>query len=241
LGRDGRGRAVIEGEQSKRLGDAVARRQAERGWVIGQRVSSSTFYKLTRGAPSLLGRLPEWSRRMRWTPQSAQRVALDAGDPTPLELLPARLRQAVEVWCADHGGQDAAVAVPEGMWTMLAAGRLPGMDADEDAFYDALYDALSGEFPAGTLQALRDLDGAMGWVPGSSERVLRTGAAPVPLGASRLVIDLDGPPGAADLDTYFQVAGRLSAVAPQMTPEDRGRLTAVLRWLLNDWTARQGS
>lgn len=241
LARDGRGRMVITGEQSESLGAAVRARHLAKGWPLGSRSSTSSFYDLAGGRPALYLRLSQWSRRMWWTPGSAEGVALRDEEPTPLEELPARLRWAVESRCADKGW-DPAVTVAPGMWAALGEGRLPALGRESKEFYDALFDALGGEFPPATVQALLDLDAAMQWVPRSAEQVLRQGGVPTPLegDASRVVVELDLPPGAVTLGEWFQVTGRAATAAPQMTDEERGRLAAVLGQMLDDWEQRRG-
>lgn len=231
---------ILAEEQSRRLGEGVRQRHVARGWPIGSRGSSSSYYDAVKGRPVLLTVLPKWDARMEWVPGSAEGLALRGERPTPLEEVPARLRRAVEDRCAERG-QDPAAVVPEGTWAAIAPeevldGRLPGV-----ADLPALGRALCGNLPPATVQALLDLDAAMGWVPRSAERVAREGREPTPVEApTRVVVELGHPGVTAELGEWYAVSGAATSAAPSMTPEERGRMTAVLRSMLDDWAERRG-
>jgi len=233
---------VTTPEQSARLYEAIKARHGERGWVIGSRQSASSYYAIQRGGPVLYTALAKWDRRMQWVAGSAEAVAVDEVAPTTLESRITGLRAAVESRCAERGWVPAN-RLPEGLWESLRGRRLPGLPEDNaDAFLDAVFDALAGDFPDGTRQALVDLDTAVEWELHSAERLLRDGTEPRRLEGDhrRVVIELDTPPGAATVDEWYQIAGRATASAPQMSEEDLGRMSAVLQRMLDDWQARQG-
>lgn len=234
---DGRGRAVTTPDQSRALYDALERRRRERGWNIGFKGTSSTWYDLRDGRAALLTKLKRWSERVEWTPSSAERVALRDEEPTPLEELPARLRRAIEARCNDRG-RDPAAEVPSGMWATLAEGLLPGLPSPQD-----LFNALdAGSLPPATVQALLDVDAAMDWLPRSAERVALEDEKPVPVEAGRrIVIEFEETPPPVTLDEWFQVSGRAATCAPQMTDAQRGQLAAVMQRMLDDWERQRES
>lgn len=233
---DGRGRAVTTREQTLALYEAVERRRLGRSWPVGRQGTSSTHYSLRDGNPVLLSRLRRWSERMEWTPQSAEQAALHGEEPTPLEELPARLRRAIEARCAERG-VDPAVEVPRGIWTALAEGLMPALPSVQD-----LFNALDkGALPPAAVQALLDIDGAMHWMPGSAERVAILGEKPEPAESDRrMVFEFPAAPPGVTVEEWYQVAGEITTAAPQMSPEERGRLAAVVRQMLRDWEQRQG-
>ncbi|WP_152991340.1 hypothetical protein [Frankia sp. R43] len=233
---DGRGRAVTTPDQSQALYEAVEHRRIQRGWLAGAGGTSSTLYSLRDGRPALLTGLSKWSKRMEWTPRSALRVAVHGEEPTPLEELPARLRREIEARCAERG-VDPATEIPVGIWTALTEGLLPALPSADD-----LFDALDrGSLPSATVQALLDVDGAMAWRPGSAQRVAVDGQEPEPVESDRrLVFEFPQAPPAVTVEEWYQVSGRATTVAPQMSPEDRGRLAAVVEEMLRDWERRQG-
>lgn len=221
--RDGRGRATLTPEQSARLFEAIKARQAAKGWPIGARFSAATYYDIraagTGGGGTLLSTLAKANRWMRWADGAAEGVALRGERPVGLEEVVARLRRAVEVRCSQRGWVPAKRVEP-GVWAKLC---------DED----------TDELPSAP--ELVDLDDAVEWVRGSAEKLARDGVDPVPSegGPNHVVVHLDAPAGTADLSEWFQVSGRVTASAAQMTPEERGKLTAVVQRMLDDWLERR--
>ncbi|WP_261569341.1 hypothetical protein [Frankia gtarii] len=167
---------------------------------------------------------------MLWQKGSGTRLALHGEPPVCLEDLTARLRRAAEIRCSDRGWNPAARLEPGVMAKLFG-----GDDAITDVDLGNLY-----ELPSAP--ELVDLDDALEWVRGSAEKVALTGVDPIPLegGPTQVVIQLDEPPGAVDLTEWFLVSGRAQATAPQMTPEERGKLTAVLQNLLDTWLESHG-
>ncbi|SNQ45545.1 conserved hypothetical protein [Frankia canadensis] len=217
--RDGAGRATLTPQQSGRLFAAVKTRQTAKGWAIGRRFSAASYYDLRDEKPVLLSTLPKTDERMRWVEGSAEAVALRGERPVGLEELVARLRRAVEIRCADRGW-DPAKQIEPGVWAKLD----DGLD----------------ELP--TSPELVDLDDAVQWVRGSAEKLARNGVDPIPSegGPTQVVIQLDAPPGTVTLEEWFLISGRVQATAPQMSPEERGKLAAVLQQMMDSWLESRG-
>lgn len=233
--RGGAGRATTTREQSARLFEAIRARQVAMGWPIGGRFSSTTYYDIGKAGEkdggTLLSTLPKADDWMRWVPGSAEAVALRGERPVGVEEVLARLRRAVEVRCSLRGW-DPAARVGRDLWARL--------DTGDVRQWARLPDGPATSPPSAA--ELVDLDAAAEWVRGSAERLASDGADPVPLegGPTEIVVRLDGPPGAVTVAELFAVSGRMAATAPQMSPEERARLAAVVQRMLDDFVERHG-
>jgi hypothetical protein len=87
---------------------------------------------------------------------------------------------------------------------------------------------------------LPKLDEWLGWAAGSAVGVARGEREPLASShADRIEINL-AEAGTASEDELWMIAGRLTSVAPRMTPHERGRLAAVLNRMLEEYQGGLG-
>jgi hypothetical protein len=236
-----RGGRSTRPEETARVHAAVAARHTAWGWRYGEgyggvTYSSSVVSKLKEHRPLREGSLFKWDQRMGFMPGGCRAVAFGEGEPLGVEVVAARLREAVATRCAERGW-DPAERVGAELWEALCddPGASPPGCAQPPL---TPYDPVTGAGRDLDLEAAARVDARMEWTPGTAEWVALHGDVPVPATPAPQAPAVPAPPDTATAHEVIVLAGGIISYArDRMSPAERGRIAETLRRALDEWRA----